>query len=213
MDISSWDGTLLQHDFYIAACSFAEEWGRSKPVFPPWIWVPCAKRLGLASHQADGYLTLEKLCIHGSSDIPSQEEIYEEIHTEEESGPFVEEPVDNATLVESSSREVNFFDFHIVYSATYRVPVLYFRAYSIDGKPLVLDELKGLPACSEKLLLESKWTFITQEPKIFSLNWKAEVKNYLMYANPYGGTSTLEQTMVQATSMWDQRVDEAALQQ
>lgn len=33
--------------------------------------------------------------------------------------------------VESSSREVHFFDFHIVYSATYRVPVLYFRAYSI----------------------------------------------------------------------------------
>lgn len=40
---------------------------------------------------------------------------------------------------------------------------VFFLEYHIDGQPLVLDELKGLPACSEKLLLESKWTFITQE--------------------------------------------------
>lgn len=34
----------------------------------------------------------------------------------------------------------------------------------IDGHPLGLDEIeKDLPACSAKVLLESKWTFITQE--------------------------------------------------
>lgn len=36
--------------------------------------------------------------------------------------------------------------------------------FHADGQPLVLDEIeKDLPACSAKVLLESKWTFITQE--------------------------------------------------
>ncbi|XP_015886131.3 ubiquitin-like-conjugating enzyme ATG10 isoform X1 [Ziziphus jujuba] len=165
MDVSSWDGTLSPHEFSIAARTLAHEWKRFNPAFPPWTWVPSQNRLGLASHNVcylvDGYLTLEKLCIHGGPSeihMPSQEEkVYEEIYTEKE------ELSDNATLVESNSCELHFYDFHIVYSAAYRVPVLYFRVYSIDGQPLVLDELKDLPACSEKLLLESKWTFITQE--------------------------------------------------
>ncbi|XP_054792703.1 ubiquitin-like-conjugating enzyme ATG10 isoform X3 [Prosopis cineraria] len=65
---------------------------------------------------------------------------------------------------ESDYLEINHYDFHIVYSASYRVPVLYFRAYHSDGQPLLLSEIeKGLPGHSVKLLSESKWTFITQE--------------------------------------------------
>uniref|UniRef100_A0A2P2JKW4 Ubiquitin-like-conjugating enzyme ATG10 n=1 Tax=Rhizophora mucronata TaxID=61149 RepID=A0A2P2JKW4_RHIMU len=76
-----------------------------------------------------------------------------------------EEVVDNATLVQSSRyHEEHFYDFHIVYCPSYRVPVLYFRGYCSDGRPLALNEIeKDLPSCSAKALLESKWTFITQE--------------------------------------------------
>ncbi|CAA2995495.1 Hypothetical predicted protein [Olea europaea subsp. europaea] len=66
--------------------------------------------------------------------------------------------------VQDYCREVNHYDFHIVYSASYRVPVLYFRAYQSDGQTLVLDEIeKDIPPNSGKMLRESKWTFITQE--------------------------------------------------
>ncbi|KAK0589471.1 hypothetical protein LWI29_014768 [Acer saccharum] len=46
---------------------------------------------------------------------------------EETSCSKEEEPIDTATLVQSFGREVHFYDFHIVYSASYRVPVFYFR--------------------------------------------------------------------------------------
>jgi len=40
----------------------------------------------------------------------------------------------------------------------------------IDGTPLLLNEIeKDLPACSSKVLLETKWTFITQEVHFFLL--------------------------------------------
>ncbi|XP_047172372.1 ubiquitin-like-conjugating enzyme ATG10 isoform X2 [Vigna umbellata] len=74
-----------------------------------------------------------------------------------------EEPVDCGTLV-CPEHEVNHYDFHIVYSSSYRVPVLYFRSYHSDGQLLSFNEIeKDLPCNSAKLLSESKWTFITNE--------------------------------------------------
>lgn len=147
MEVLLWDGTLSSHDFHVAARAFTENWKQFNPALPPWIWVP--SRLS-----EQGYLSLEKICIVGSSKEHEQKDVDEE----------EPEPVDNATLVETSSPQVCYYDFHILYSDSYRVPVLYFRAYCIDGQPLAWDEIeKVLPACSAKVLLESKWTFITQE--------------------------------------------------
>ncbi|KAK2649536.1 hypothetical protein Ddye_017025 [Dipteronia dyeriana] len=112
--------------------------------------------------QVQGYLSLENICL-----LSLTEEDHDEGSREgaEETGcSKEEEPIDTATLVQSFGREVHFYDFHIVYSASYRVPVLYFRAYCSGGQPLALDEIeKDLPACSSKVLLASKWTFITLE--------------------------------------------------
>ncbi|KAH9617172.1 hypothetical protein KSS87_012933 [Heliosperma pusillum] len=59
--------------------------------------------------------------------------------------------------------QVHYYDFHILYSNSYRIPLLYFRGYSSDGQPLTLNQIeRDLPANSAKLLTESKWTFITQ---------------------------------------------------
>ncbi|KAH9745658.1 ubiquitin-like-conjugating enzyme ATG10 [Citrus sinensis] len=66
--------------------------------------------------------------------------------------------------VQNYDCDKHYYDFHVIYNASYRVPVLYFRAYCSGGQPLVLDEIeKGLPSCSAKALSESKWTFITHE--------------------------------------------------
>ncbi|KAL6271060.1 hypothetical protein ACE6H2_027971 [Prunus campanulata] len=170
MDAPSWDGTLTSRDFLVSARAFAEKWKEFNSAFPPWTWVPCPPKqptcyLPQLQQQRQGYLSLEKTCLPGSSKkghVASQEDVDEISLTE---GEEEVEPVDNATLVETNnSPQVCYYDFHIVYSDSYRVPVLYFRSYYIDGHPLALDEIeKDLPACSAKVLLESKWTFITQE--------------------------------------------------
>ncbi|KAJ4730374.1 ubiquitin-like-conjugating enzyme ATG10 [Melia azedarach] len=162
MDILSWDGTLSSTDFSLAARSFADRWKRFNPSFPPWSWVACKKQPWIASREVDEYLSLENICLL----ILSEEDHGEESGTveEESSCSKEEEPIDTATLVPSGDGEVHYYDFHVVYSASYRVPVLYFRAYCSSGQPLALDEIeKDLPSCSAKVLLESKWTFITQE--------------------------------------------------
>ncbi|CAK7349219.1 unnamed protein product [Dovyalis caffra] len=164
MDISSsWDGTLAQNDFSVAAHVFAEKWKRNNSASPSWLWVNSPKGPLLASSQhVEGYLSLENICV-----LVSTEDNHDEgsCSMEEETGfSEIEGAADNATLVQSNCHEVHYYDFHIVYSASYRVPVLYFRAYCSDGRPLLSNEIeKDLPACSTKALLETKWTFITQE--------------------------------------------------
>ncbi|KAJ0052122.1 hypothetical protein Pint_03127 [Pistacia integerrima] len=162
MDILSWDGALSSSEFSIAAHDFIEKWKKFNPTYPPWSWVTCKKQSCVASHEVEKYLSLENISFLS---LPEEDHGDEsQIGEEEISCSKEEEPIDSATLVESFDREVHYYDFHIVYSASYRVPVLYFRAFFSDGQPLVLDEIeKDLPACSAKVLLESKWTFITQE--------------------------------------------------
>ncbi|XP_050935338.1 ubiquitin-like-conjugating enzyme ATG10 isoform X5 [Cucumis melo] len=109
----------------------------------------------------DGYLSLEKICL---------------LRPQEEKGGCLEETdidgagnnneyLDEATLVPPpSDQEVHYYDFHILHCASYSVPVLYFRAYCCDGQQLMFEEIeKDLPSQSVDTLLNSKWTFITQE--------------------------------------------------
>ncbi|KAI4354099.1 hypothetical protein L6164_002998 [Bauhinia variegata] len=163
LDISHWDGTLSLNDFSIAASAFSEKWKRFNPGVPPWSWVPCPKQHLVSSHRVEGYLQLENFCCVKSS----EKELVEVTLTQKaESGRSnKEECFDYATLVCSEQpHEVIHYDFHIVYSASYRVPVLYFRAYHTDGQPLLFNDIeKDLPGNSAKLPSESKWTFITQE--------------------------------------------------
>ncbi|KAA8543585.1 hypothetical protein F0562_021669 [Nyssa sinensis] len=162
INFSSWDGTLSSHEFYLAARAFADKWKRFNPAFPQWSWVPRPKLPWTAADEVDGYLSLENVFLPRST-----EEDHDKINLTGEEGPScsnMDEPIDNATLVQNYGCELHHYDFHILYSSSYRVPVLYFRAHCSDGQPLVLDDIeKDLPANSGKVLMESKWTFITQE--------------------------------------------------
>ncbi|XP_054792701.1 ubiquitin-like-conjugating enzyme ATG10 isoform X1 [Prosopis cineraria] len=162
-DIFPWDGTLTSSDFFLAAHMFSDNWRKFNTSVPPWLWVKCPKRYLVSSNEGEGYLSLENMCLLKSS---QEKQDTVSLTWKEESNVLEnEEPFDSATLgAESDYLEINHYDFHIVYSASYRVPVLYFRAYHSDGQPLLLSEIeKGLPGHSVKLLSESKWTFITQE--------------------------------------------------
>jgi len=159
---SSCDGTLSPTDFCSAAYAFAEKWKIFNSSLPQWFWVPSPKQSFIKSHQVEGYLSLTNAFLGRCS---------EEDHNEgritdptELSCSDIDEPIDDAILVQSCGNDIHHYDFHVVYSSSYRVPVLYFRAYYSDGQPLMLDEIeKDLPANSAKVLSESKWTFLTQE--------------------------------------------------
>ncbi|EEE53276.1 hypothetical protein OsJ_36223 [Oryza sativa Japonica Group] len=72
--------------------------------------------------------------------------------------------VSDDAWAQSSSESVHIYDYHVVYSFSYKVPVLYFQGHQAGGQLLTLDEIKeDLPSHSLKLLGESKWTFITRE--------------------------------------------------
>lgn len=152
-NVSSSDGTLSPVNFVAAAHSFADKWKRISHDLPPWSWISCKATPLPSSFYVDGYLAMEKMCLFKSVEVNNVEVVDSDLG----------EPDDNATLNEQSGCEVHYYDFHIVYSSSYRVPVLYFRGYRSDGQLLLFKEIeKDLPASSSKVLTESKWTFITQ---------------------------------------------------
>ncbi|XP_031952286.1 ubiquitin-like-conjugating enzyme ATG10 isoform X1 [Corvus moneduloides] len=76
-----------------------------------------------------------------------------------------EEPLDDsqATGV-GSTEEVVRYEYHVLYSSSYQVPVLYFRACFLDGRPLTLDEMwESVHASYQARLQEGPWDTITQQ--------------------------------------------------
>ncbi|KAK6163956.1 hypothetical protein DH2020_000820 [Rehmannia glutinosa] len=164
--VESWDGTLSSTEFYVAACAFAKQWRKFNPSLPQWSWVTCPKRPWI-SHDNQifekvGYLSVENVILPRLSEEADQKG--DIIEKEECVSEYEDEVVDTAVVVHNGGPGVHRYDFHAVYSASYRVPVLYFRAYCDDGQPLLLDEIeKDIPVHSAELLIKSKWTFMTQE--------------------------------------------------
>ncbi|XP_008801216.1 ubiquitin-like-conjugating enzyme ATG10 isoform X2 [Phoenix dactylifera] len=147
-----WDGMLSPNDFIASADDLAKKWKAINPNLPQWAWIPC-QRMGVSCN-AEGYLALENMNQLSASEALTDDENYS----------AEEEPFDNATLVQSYNDDMHIYDFHIVYSFSYRVPVLYFRGYRCDGHPLLLCDIeRDLPPYSLKIQNESKWTFMTQE--------------------------------------------------
>ncbi|XP_048187579.1 ubiquitin-like-conjugating enzyme ATG10 isoform X1 [Perognathus longimembris pacificus] len=60
--------------------------------------------------------------------------------------------------------EVIKYEYHVLYSCSYQVPVLYFRASFLDGRPLALTEIwEGVHECYKTRLLQEPWDTITQQ--------------------------------------------------
>ncbi|GAB4859019.1 E2-like conjugating enzyme atg10 [Ancistrocladus abbreviatus] len=161
-EISSWDGTISSSEFESASRAFAEKWNMIDHGLLTWSWVSWGKPRFTFSHEVDGYLSMEKVCLNRSDKIDDNK--LGDARREEPNVSEWEDCTESATLVHEYGPEVHYYDYHIVYSSSYRVPVMYFRGYSSDGQPLLMDDIeKDLPANSAEVLLESKWTFITEQ--------------------------------------------------
>jgi len=149
------DGTPSLDSFNASAAALMKRWKEIEvdDSLPDWTWKPCSK-IGAPS-EVEGYLALEGVYRDYGG---SQEQIGENDNSD---GADV---VACDTWVQSCSDNVHVYDFHVVYSYSYKVPVLYFQGHRSDGQLLTLDEIKQhLPSNSLKVLSESKWTFITRE--------------------------------------------------
>lgn len=71
---------------------------------------------------------------------------------------------ENGNYDDLSSNSFSVFVYHIVYSQSYSVPILYFNAYHADGKLLTLEEIwNKIPNCYQDSVKINKWNMITQQ--------------------------------------------------
>ncbi|XP_013400486.1 ubiquitin-like-conjugating enzyme ATG10 isoform X2 [Lingula anatina] len=75
----------------------------------------------------------------------------------------VEDEESNTIQVKPQTRVIS-CEYHVVYSDSYSVPVLYFNMYHDSGKLLTLDEIWSLvPQIYQSRLSQERWTFLTQQ--------------------------------------------------
>ncbi|CAN6200179.1 unnamed protein product [Urochloa humidicola] len=141
------DGTLSLDGFNASATALVKRWKEIEvdDSLPDWTWRPCSN-LGVPS-EVEGYLALEGVY----RDCGGSQVLIEE--NDNADGADV---VECDAWVQSSSVNIHVYDFHVVYSHSYKVPVLYFQGHRSDGQLLTLDEIKqDLPSNSLKVLSRS----------------------------------------------------------
>ncbi|WMV46644.1 hypothetical protein MTR67_040029 [Solanum verrucosum] len=65
---SSWDGTITSTQFHNAASTFSEIWNNFDLGFPHWSWINCPKKPGFAATKLQGYLSLENMILHRTTE-------------------------------------------------------------------------------------------------------------------------------------------------
>ncbi|PRD35409.1 UNVERIFIED_CONTAM: Atg10 [Trichonephila clavipes] len=102
-----------------------------------------------------------------TSKIGKLEEIYLEkriIKTCNEESEIINDSDKCDGELENSNPKYTVFVYHIIYSHSYSVPVLWFTAQHEDGKLLSLEELwKQIPSCFKSSESDSKWNTLTQQ--------------------------------------------------
>ncbi|XP_071844066.1 ubiquitin-like-conjugating enzyme ATG10 isoform X2 [Apostichopus japonicus] len=101
--------------------------------------------------------------LHSREEKSTNQEHSREEEDEEDDDAERELEDDQATLVTERCDTIS-MEYHVVYSESYQVPVLYFNAFHSDGKLLSLNEIwDRVPSLHRQRIEHDKWTVITQQ--------------------------------------------------
>ncbi|XP_038959077.1 ubiquitin-like-conjugating enzyme ATG10 isoform X2 [Rattus norvegicus] len=116
-----------------------------------------------AKECSDGYMCKTQFQIKKETPTPHRE-TPASVHTCLPTEENLELPVDDSEAVGPAAAAVIRQEYHVLYSCSYQVPVLYFRASFLDGRPLALEDIwEGVHECYKLRLLQGPWDTITQQ--------------------------------------------------
>lgn len=138
---------LLDEDSFRGSCQLFLQ--QSEELRDSWTWEP------VQGSPEEGYLkkiALKSVVIDSSLKWNLTESNTQKQEEEEQTPPdFLNsdtgycddeaEAADVCGLSEGSSTQVFQYEYHIVYSCSYRTPALYFRAFTLEGRSLSLEEV------------------------------------------------------------------------
>ncbi|BFY99773.1 hypothetical protein BsWGS_02813 [Bradybaena similaris] len=76
----------------------------------------------------------------------------------------IQSEVDESCMPAVEMQQTLAFEYHVLYSESYGVPVLYFNVLKPDGKRLPLEEVwKLCPSAYQSYMAENKWSTLTQQ--------------------------------------------------
>ncbi|XP_067425063.1 ubiquitin-like-conjugating enzyme ATG10 isoform X2 [Emydura macquarii macquarii] len=121
------------------------------------------RKFPLKEDFADGYMSKTHFQMKNGSTPSVLRDSTKE--SDEQTWIHVEEALDDSQVAGiCATSEVIRYEYHVLHSSSYQVPVLYFRACFLDGRPLTLDEIwEGIHECYRARLLQGPWDTITQQ--------------------------------------------------
>uniref|UniRef100_A0A8I3XAZ6 Ubiquitin-like-conjugating enzyme ATG10 n=1 Tax=Callithrix jacchus TaxID=9483 RepID=A0A8I3XAZ6_CALJA len=117
-------------------------------------------------------------------------------------------PSDDCEVTEApAASQVIKYEYHVLYSCSYQVPVLYFRASFLDGRPLTLKDIwEGVHECYKTRLLQGPWETITQQALNYNLSKEGHLEKEPWNAFSHHGPVNVSIDGMPCILFWAKRI-------
>ncbi|XP_036450706.1 ubiquitin-like-conjugating enzyme ATG10 isoform X3 [Colossoma macropomum] len=109
-------------------------------------------------------------------------------HKTENMDALVEDQVDDDDEDQAvcENQAVMCYEYHVLYSCSYQVPILYFRASTLDGRLLSLEEVwNNIHPNYRKRLLQGPWDTLTQQSSETTFGSDISTRTMFLWLSSY----------------------------